>query len=150
MGAKKMVDVHLVAKYFLLKGDDDDESGIGNLKLQKLLYYAQGFYLALFGQPLFDSLIEAWRHGPVCPAVYHKYKNNKGNLICAPKDFEPILVFSPEQIEFLDEVYDVFGQFSAWKLRNMTHDEPPWANNEINTSQISVDEMADYFKTRVK
>jgi uncharacterized phage-associated protein len=47
-------------------------------------------------------------------------------------------------------VYEVFGQFSAWKLRDMTHDEPPWKNNEINAGEISVNEMADYFKTRVK
>ncbi|MEN8215986.1 MAG: type II toxin-antitoxin system antitoxin SocA domain-containing protein [Pseudomonadota bacterium] len=145
-----MLNVHNVAKYFLLKGDNEEESGICNLKLQKLLYYAQGFYLALFEQPLFDSKIEAWRHGPVCPEVYHKYKNHGRNLIPAPPDFNPTSVLSHEQIEFLDEVYDVFGQFSAWKLRNMTHDEPPWAGNEINASEISVDELADYFKTRVK
>ena len=145
-----MLNVHDVAKYFLLKGDNEEESGICNLKLQKLLYYAQGFYLALFEQPLFNSSIEAWRHGPVCPEIYHKYKKNGGNLISAPLDFKPTSVFNKEQIEFLDEVYEVFGQFSAWKLRNMTHDEPPWANNEINASEISVDEMANYFKTRVK
>jgi uncharacterized phage-associated protein len=145
-----MVDVHDVTKYFLLKGDNEEENGICHLKLQKLLYYAQGFNLALFEQPLFESQIEAWRQGPVCPEIYYEYKNNGGNLISAPKDFEPTSVFSQEQIEFLDEVYEVFGQFSAWKLRNMTHDEPPWENNEINASEISVDEMADYFKTRIK
>jgi len=103
-----MVNVHDVAKYFLLKGDDDDENGICNLKLQKLLYYAQGyaqgFHLALFEQPLFDSPIAAWRHGPVCPAVYHQYKNHNGNLISAPKDFEPTSFFSQSQIEFFNLV----------------------------------------------
>jgi uncharacterized phage-associated protein len=115
-----------------------------------LLYYAQGFHLALFEQPLFESKMEAWRHGPVCPEVYHKYKNHGGNLISAPKDFEPTSLFSQSLIAFLDEVIEVFGQFSAWKLRNMTHSEPPWASNEINANEISVAEMADYFKTRVK
>ncbi len=99
---------------------------------------------------MFESQIEAWRQGPVCYEIYYEYKNNGGNLIEAPKDFEPTSVFSQEQIEFLDEVYEVFGQFSAWKLINMTHDEPPWENNEFNGREISVDEMADYFKTRVK
>ncbi len=145
-----MVNVFDVAKYFLLKGDNEEESGICNLKLQKLLYYAQGFHLALFEEPLFDSPIEAWRHGPVCPEVYHQYKNQGGSLISAPKDFEPSSLFNHEQIAFLDEVYEVFGHRRAWKLRNMTHDEPPWANNEINVNEISQDEMADYFKTRVK
>jgi len=116
-----MVNVHEVAKYFLLKGTDDDENGICNMKLQKL----------------------------VCPEVYHQYKNHGGNLISAPKDFEPTSLFSQSLLAFLDEVYEVFGQFSAWKLRNMTHDEPPWASNEVNAGEISVAEMANYFKTRV-
>jgi uncharacterized phage-associated protein len=47
---------------------------MSNLKLQKLMYYAQGFSLVLFNKPLFPERIEAWIHGPVIPAVYHKYK----------------------------------------------------------------------------
>jgi len=53
-------------------------------------------------------------------------------------DFEPTTVLSQEQIEFLEEMYEVFGQFSAWKLRHKTQDEPPWANNEINSCEISL------------
>ena len=34
-----------------------------NLKLQKLLYYMQGFHLAVFDTPLFDEDIEAWQYG---------------------------------------------------------------------------------------
>jgi len=146
-----MINVQSVAKYFLFKeNEQEQESGICNLKLQKLLYYAQGFHLALFNQPLFDSAIEAWRHGPVCPEVYHKYKNHGAHLIPAPTNFEPTSFFTDEQLAFLDEIYEVFGQFSAWKLRNMTHDEPPWKNHESDASEILPDEMADYFKTRVK
>ena len=44
------------------------------LKLQKLLYYSQGWYLAQTNQTLFEEDIQAWGHGPVCPSVYHHYK----------------------------------------------------------------------------
>ena len=55
------------ADYFLSKIDEDAGDVITNLKLQKLVYYAQGFSLALCGRPLFAERIEAWQHGPVCP-----------------------------------------------------------------------------------
>ena len=42
---------------------------VSNLKLQKLLYYVQGFHLAVFGEPLFEEEIEAWMYGPVVPSV---------------------------------------------------------------------------------
>ena len=44
-----------IAKYFLAKGMESDGNDLSNLKLQKLLYYAQGFHLALFDRPLFKG-----------------------------------------------------------------------------------------------
>ncbi|HEU4452218.1 MAG TPA: type II toxin-antitoxin system antitoxin SocA domain-containing protein, partial [Longimicrobium sp.] len=48
----------------------------------------------------------------------------------------------------LDEIYDVFGQYSAWKLRNMTHEEHPWkaAYRENVNREITHAAMRDYFK----
>ncbi|HAS22646.1 MAG TPA: hypothetical protein DCR51_05795, partial [Idiomarina loihiensis] len=53
-----------VARYLIKISNDEDEGSISNLKLQKLMYYAQGLSLALFERPLFDGNIEAWTHGP--------------------------------------------------------------------------------------
>jgi uncharacterized phage-associated protein len=62
-----------IAKYFLVQVEEELGDSISNLKLQKLVYYAQGFNLALFdGNPLFDEEIQAWTHGPVVPALYHQ------------------------------------------------------------------------------
>lgn len=52
-----------VARYFLALQDEDAGEGISNLKLQKLLYYAQGIYLAMEGKSLFPERIEAWTYG---------------------------------------------------------------------------------------
>ena len=58
----------------------NSEELISNVKLQKLLYYQQGFHLACFGAPLFDEEIEAWMYGPVVPSVYEYFKtyDNRG------------------------------------------------------------------------
>lgn len=144
-----MASAHDVAKYFIIQMDDNAGDLISNLKLQKLVYYAQGFHLALFDRPLFDEEIEAWMHGPVVPDLYQTYKEYGPKSIPAPVDFD-IKSIDSETREFLDEVFQVFGQFSAWKLRNMTHREPPWKDNADYCGIISHEEMANYFKTLVK
>lgn len=120
-----MMSASKVARYFLAKSDEDVGDGISNLKLQKLVYYAQAYHLALYGEPLFRDRIEAWEHGPVVPELYHAYKEYGAGNIPAPHDFDAA-EYHDETADLLDEVYDVFGQYSAWKLRNMTHEERPW------------------------
>ena len=117
-----------VANYFLAQTDEEAGDLISNLKLQKLVYYAQGFHVAMFNmKPLFNEPLEAWTHGPVVVSLYHAYKSFGSGPIPRPKDFDPDVLTS-EIRELLDEVYKVYGQYSAWKLRNLTHEEP-WCNN---------------------
>lgn len=145
-----MADVFQVAAYFLNKANSDDAGDlISNLKLQKLVYYAQGFALAIFERALFDETIEAWQHGPVVPVLYHRFKTSGSGAIETPDEFNPESLSADEQ-GLLDEVYDVYGQFSAWKLRNMTHDEPPWKDAAKTGLFISQQSMAEYFKTQLQ
>jgi len=44
--------------------------------------------------------------------------------------------------------YAIYGQFSAWKLRNMTHEEPLWQNVR-NGEVIGITRLREYFLTRV-
>ena len=53
-------------------------------KLQKLLYYTQGFHLAIYGVPLFEEKLIAWEHGPVVKEVYDKFKEFGSNAISVP------------------------------------------------------------------
>ena len=134
-----------VAKYFVTLCDPDAGDNISNLKIQKLLYYAQGFHVALYDEPLFVEEIEAWIHGPVVPKVYREYKDRGCGAIPVDSEFDPEVI--PEnKKEFLNEVYNVFGQYSAWKLRNMTHEEPPWKNCTQGET-ISLNSMKDFFST---
>jgi uncharacterized phage-associated protein len=139
-----------VAKYFLILQDEEDGDTISNLKLQKLLYYAQGYYLALFDQPLFPDRMEAWQHGPVVPSVYHEYKIYGAQALPRPVDWDLAEVFRDTTRDFLDEIYRLFGQFSAWKLRKMTHDEAPWVDAIGRAdSTITIEALKAYFETQV-
>lgn len=138
------MSAHAVAKYFVALVDEDAGDSISNLKLQKLLYYAQGFNLAIHGKPLFRENIKAWDHGPVVPQVYHIYKDCGAQSI--PKEEIDLAHYPGEVRELLDEVYSVYGQFSATKLRNMTHEEAPWRDTPRGET-ISHDALKQFFKT---
>jgi uncharacterized phage-associated protein len=142
-----MLSCHDVAKYFLSQADEDAGDLISNLKLQKLLYYAQGFHLALYNEPLFPESVEAWIHGPVVPEVYHEYKNFASSAIPIPEDID-FSIYDKETVDLLDEVYSVYGQFSAWKLRNMTHNEEPCKDTDVS-GVISHESLKKYFKTQL-
>jgi uncharacterized phage-associated protein len=143
-----MATVFEVANYFLSLADEEAGDLVSNLKLQKLVYYAQGFHLALFDRPLFDDPIEAWTHGPVVPTLYHRFKDYGFGHIPRPVEFDPATIDGRTR-ELLDEVHNVYGQYSAWKLRNMTHEEAPWleAYRMLPGSVIPHDSMSRYFKT---
>ncbi len=141
-----------VANYILWLDDRFEGSeGITPLKLQKLVYYCQGFHLALFDETLFNDEIEAWLHGPVVADLYHHFKSAGDNIVEPPQDID-ISIFTDEQIELLDEVIESYGQFSAWRLRNMTHEEMPWKNayEPGSNNIISRADMKVYFETQLE
>ena len=141
------LDVHDVARYFLALQDEEAGEDISNLKLQKLCYYAQGFSLALRSEPLFAEHIKAWTHGPVVPDLWHRYREHGVSSIPRVTDLD-LDKYDEDVRELLDEVHDVYGQFSAWKLREMTHTEPPWAETPRD-GVISGERMKEYFTTLV-
>lgn len=143
-----MTSVLDVAKYFLTLGEEEAGDLLSNLKLQKLCYYAQGFHLAMHGSPLFDNTIEAWTHGPVVPELYHAYKEYGAGAVPMPQGFN-VESIDVDARDLLNDVYNTYGQFSAWKLRNMTHDEAPWvhAYSQAPGTVISQQAMADFFQT---
>lgn len=137
-----------VALFFACKADDEAGDNITNLKIQKLLYYAQGAHLAIHGKPLFDQQIEAWTHGPVVPDVYHELKAFGSSSIQVEGMCEAFDRLDEQEQSVVNEVYDVYGQYSAWKLRDMTHQEPPWVDTE-NGKVIGLDSMKQFFSTLV-
>ena len=72
-----MYDVQDVAEYVIVYSKYKD-CGISNLKLQKILYLVQAYFLIQTKNPCFLEDIEAWDFGPVIPEVYRKYKQFGG------------------------------------------------------------------------
>lgn len=135
-----------IANKIISKTDLEHGDTISNLKLQKMLYYQQGFHLAYFGTPLFDEDIVAWQYGPVVPSVYKEYKSFESNSISTS---EESISLSDDEEELFNNVYEEYNQFSAVALMKMTHEESPWKTTEIN-SVISRDKMAAFFKTQIE
>ena len=152
MAKYKAVDI---AKWFLYKSLREKEQGDGDnitlLKLLKLLYYAEGCSLAVGNGSLLDEDIIAWEHGPVVVEVYQQYCRDPYNLpFDENKDKESIKKITPTDENLLNQVYERFGQDSAWGLREKTHRERPWLeateNGTVLKKKISRDTMKEYFK----
>ena len=147
----KVYNALTIAKYFLSIPDEDAGDLMSNLKLQKLLYYAQGYWLGLNGedQPLFKDKIYAWKHGPVVATVYHHYSSCADGAL--PKENKPNI--DVQHTMFLNEIYRTYGRFSAWVLRDMTHREKPWLQNykpNIRDIEIPRTDMKSFFKGKIK
>jgi uncharacterized phage-associated protein len=98
---------------------------ITNLKLQKLLYYSQAWFLALHDKELFREDFEAWVHGPVLPSQYHRFKHNAWRPL--DDTIRPLLRTGNVLLDkHLDKIMNVFGVENAPALEMMTHQEDPW------------------------
>ena len=132
------------ARYLLANQDPSFSEPISNLKLQKLLYYAQGYHLALFGSPLFTESVQAWSYGPVVPVAYYAYSSFRGRPIAATEP-GPIGL-TDNAIEVLDNVLRGYGRLSAAKLTTMTHAESPWLDGKTS-GLISAASMTVFFRS---
>ena len=123
MMANKGLVAQSVADWFLVHVDRDSGDSITHLKLQKLVYYAQAWYLANFNKPLFQEDLEAWAHGPVAPSLWQKYKDRRWDALPPPEEAP---AFSDDLNAYLQAVMDNYGKFGAKFLEDMTHKEDPW------------------------
>jgi uncharacterized phage-associated protein len=122
---------------------------VSNMKLQKLLYYQQGFHLAYFGEPLFEEDIQAWQYGPVVPSIYNHFKSYANRGIEYNQD--TITLTGTHEESLFDEVNRIYGSYSAIGLMEMTHKEMPWKTTKIGVGNvISKDKLKTFFKTRLK
>ncbi len=98
------------------------------MKLMKLVYIAHGWALAVLKRDLFRNRIEAWQYGPVIPDLYHATKKYGRSPIPANmiKDTRSATI-DPEVRRLLDDVFDKYGNLSAIRLSNLTHQSgTPW------------------------
>jgi Protein of unknown function (DUF4065) len=95
-----------IADWIVRFRHDDLAVPVDPMSLEKLVYYAQCFRLALAGVRLFSDEIYARRHGPVIPAVYDAYEAHGAQPIIPTPGDAPQLGTDIEQ--FLSEVVRFF------------------------------------------
>lgn len=149
-----MARVQDVAKMFIEIAASQSKAGRGdlmtNLRLQKLLYFAQGWSLARLGKPLFDAQLEAWKYGPVVPEIYRRYSGN-GDRGIESEGFDAHAL-ADEECEIVLDVMREYGKYSTSTLIQMSHAHgAPWSNTEIS-QVIPQEQIQAYFagKPRLK
>lgn len=135
-----MASVHDVAAYLTTKS-----GALGTMKLEKLVYYCQGWWLARNASPLFPESLQAWRMGPVCPELYANHRRQNFVEQWPRGDVDKL---SDAEKQHIDAVFDVYSAYSGFRLGDMTHEEKPWnaamARGGFNT-EIALDDMREYF-----
>jgi len=145
------------ASYLLrLAADETEPVCLTHLHLQKLLYYSQGWSLALRDQELFADRVEAWRHGPVVSNLYGKFKSY---------GYRPIRVFDssaadalkPNQKFLIASVWSHYRGYSAIALADKTHRETPWLAARVGIPpeqnknvEITRESMKEFFQGRIQ
>ena len=138
--------------------------GISNLKLQKLLYFIQAYFVALTNShiPCFEERIEAWDFGPVVPVAYNEYKaygSSEIPFISSYINFQDNDIWNSRRIPFdetciaeedrrlIAAVIDQFSDYSSTDLVNLTHRQAPWSEvySPKSNCEITIDSIRRYF-----
>ena len=148
----------------IINYSDEKGYGISNLKLQKVLYFIQAYFVCFTEkkEPCFEENIEAWEFGPVVPVAYHEYKQYGSNEI--PKintvmeinfgktfNFKIVpyddSVISTQDKQVIDGLVEKFSNYSAATLVSITHNQSPWieAYNNGKNSVITIESMRAYY-----
>lgn len=123
--------------------DVDAGDIISNLKLQKLLYYAHGWSLAIHNRAAFDDVVSAWQWGPVVESAYHHFKPFGKSAVLLER--APEVARDP----LLDALVEVYGERSTVHLMELTHEETPWKRHYregLRGITIPDDEIKRFFE----
>ncbi|MBH1943153.1 DUF4065 domain-containing protein [Erythrobacter sp. YJ-T3-07] len=120
-----MASVFDVAQYILKK-----QGPMSAMKLQKLVYYSQAWHTVWADKQLFKHSIEAWKDGPVCPALWRAHANQFRVSSMANGDAKKL---DEREKRTIRQVLDFYGDKDAQWLSDLTHAEDPWLDARRGT-----------------
>lgn len=123
-----MCTVNDAANFFVGICGHGEACAMTNMRVNKLLYFAQVWTLARLGRPLFDAQFEAWPHGPVVPAVYRKYQYcGRNNIGVVDEGYSSEKAFDSDEFDLLIDVYNKYRIYSTEGLLSLSHlKDAPW------------------------
>jgi uncharacterized phage-associated protein len=127
-------DARNVANEFLRVANSHDRE-LTNMQLQKLVYIAHGYTLAVLHEPLVKQEIEAWRYGPVIKDLYQALRRYGSGFVTEPIPVFPKEVLSETHKVIVATVEEAYSRFSGAQLATMTHRaDTPWAKHYDHNS----------------
>lgn len=148
-----MYSASYIASLFVARAIQEGNP-ITQMKLQKILYFAQGYHLAVYDSPLFKEAFQAWQFGPVVPIIYDDYKLYGNSPIVnfdkykhdIPKGNDS----DPSLIDTINYTWGATKDQTATSLSAWTHEKnAPWQkvyNPNEWAIPIKEESIKEYFK----
>lgn len=142
-----------IAHQFLLFAQTDNRS-VDTMKLLKLTYIAHGWYLGFNGKPLFKNEVQAWKHGPVIPDLYHVIKRYGVGTV----SLDIIALYTEnklvdEDVDFLNSIWEAYKDSSGLELSSRTHKKnTPWHKSYetgVPNILISNHDIKCYYESKI-
>ncbi len=107
------------------------------MHVQKLVYIAHGWNLAVNNEPLIDEPFQAWDYGPVVPSLYRALRRygadpvarliRVGDVNDTYDESDVVARLEPAEVRVIDQIWNDFKGFEAFQLSALTHKErSPW------------------------
>lgn len=141
-GGAKSVARHILACV------DENGGALTPMQLLKLVYIRHGWTLGLLSLPLFSDPVEAWRYGPVVPAVYREYRRFGGGAIVRSVQQPARGAFGSRQRSIIGQVLEKYGSFTGLELSALTHQPgiPRHITRKAGVVRISNDLIEQHYK----
>ena len=122
---QKVMDV---ATYIIKRYQSEYKQPIDEMKLHKLMYFAQRESFVQINEPLFDATFYGWKYGPVLKEVRSAYKDGTIKSVKPPK-------ISNDQIPLFDRIFEDYSVKDSWSLSRLTHGELSWKRSREGISE---------------
>ena len=140
-----MVDILDAARYLVFLSYGRKSYSLTPLKLQKLLYLAQGWSFVWDNKPAFADEFEAWQYGPVNEKVYEAFKKYGRSEI--PEEEGIDLLRDGDVKDTLAAIWDEYGKKTAYDLVELTHRQKPWKYAYAEGISITNNSIREYFQS---
>ena len=142
-----------IANAFLRLARANNGKSLTNMQVQKLVFLAQGYSLALLGRCIYENNTLAWQWGPVVPKLYKALQKYGSGFVTEDLPAEDEVVEGTDDYEITAGVWDAYGAYSGSQLSALTHKEgSPWAEqwDLKRFDPIPIDDIKSYYGKLVK